>query len=391
MSLLFCTAVTASYAQHDDLINEIMSKPSLPTLISNGRQAFIENLQAGDVRKAAQIRDMLIEKTANTRYSAFSNREYLLSLYWTEDYDLILVTALLIDSLPERAEGFIIPREDGMEEMLENYSLESKQRLISQLDIAILDTPDKDFLRLLLSSLLMDDSKYALYRVITRDSEQYLDKYPSSPYRSFVLKHVCYKFESDPWGFGASLGMGVSIPSADLSQLCRTGFNAMLGFDAMYRKLYMGLYLGINGADKIKTPVTVKGHDIPTDFSWLEGNMMLNFGYCALDNNTIRVVPYVGAGGSWMTFSNGEQERDRISYSTPWALKKGAGVYCDFKINTPDMINELVGKKNNYTSVRVRYNYGEANYNIPGLDRCALHSISLEWGGFGRQLHRITY
>lgn len=375
-------------AQPDTLMQQILARPSMSTFISNGRQMFLEELLAGRAEKAGEVRNYLCYKTQGSNYLPFLGSEYFMTLYWTADYDELIINAMVADSVLNRSSSrsTVLPPRDELYQVLPGYTADSVQTLQGMLDAAPLDPMERDYLKLLLRWLVANRYDYTAMREIYRSGEAYLAEYPYTPYRDFVTKYLVFRIEESDWGGGMGLGLGVSVPGGDLPSLCKVGGAVILTFDAMYRRAYMGLGLKYNGGS-LKKDLVYDGYHFAEGDDWGEVGLDARLGYALVNSNRIMLVPYAYGGLGWMRFQWSEKGNsdNRITRNSGAKGAYGAGVFCDIKFNDGSYTYRITGRRTSYVSLRLRYNVGFANYNIPGVSNSIIHAITAEGALFARQ------
>ncbi len=378
------------HAQPDSLTQEIMIRVSTPVQVSNGRQMFLEELLAGNEQKAGEIRNYLNSLVHNTVYVAFTETEYFLSLYWTGDYDELLINTVMANPPFSRSrDSQIRPTYDELSMKMLPMTFIALEALDDKLDRTVLNTMERDYLKLLLRWLVVQQHDLSAARSISDQARNYLERYPYAPYRPFIINHLIYDFEVSDWGYGLFLGIGpLFFDEQSKRDFNNAGFNMTFGGDVFYRNLYMGLGFLLGGTG-LNRDITFKGYDFTSEDHMTVGGLDLRAGYKVFDSPRFALVPYGSIGFSDMSLirkDDDEYEKNRSS------LAYGGGAFLDIKFpfrNSAEYL--LTGRVYSYTSLRFRYHITSANFRLPGANKTLMHWLSIEWGGVFRKVHRIQY
>jgi hypothetical protein len=212
-SILIISSALNSFAQKDSLQNQILNyTDSTSQIIIKGRGLLAYKFVQGDYQKVREIKDYLFSKVQDKDYLVLYPLEYWYILYWTQQYDELLTSMALQDSVnryPYRSytpyddrlfDKRISPPNDLLGEKLYRRSKDSILQLYSFIDNSSLKKEDKDFLKLRLQYI----TSVGDYNPGTRDSlnlsaDNFLAWYPNSRYNPFIRKNIRYQFVPSKW------------------------------------------------------------------------------------------------------------------------------------------------------------------------------------------------
>lgn len=138
-----------------DAVEQTLSKIEI---LSKGRSQILGALDKGDLNNMREIKDELIRTFDNKTNEVFSTREYLIILYWTEEYDdLLAYTIVNTGNIDEHRVGHTLKSlapPNKLYQVISNESVESYDMLVSFIYEAELTNEEKEFLELHLYWLL---------------------------------------------------------------------------------------------------------------------------------------------------------------------------------------------------------------------------------------------
>ena len=366
LTLLFATAFPA-FAQIEEEIQQ-----SKAERIAKGRAYLLEKFLDRDYDKVKEAKDYLLT-LEDDNYAVFAPAEYWLVLLWTKEFDELTSSMRAFDSTQfEVFKNKVKPQRDQMGEQVSRRCVEDEHLLRFNLQEAQLPAEDFDFLSLFLD---WDLKPYTAenQKELNEKSDKFFADYPNSDYEWFV-KHTIrrsYLIDSDwGWGMGFDLCSGFSTGS-----LARPLFGIGLNFDIAYRRLFLFLGYDIMAANTRVDQPLVGGGTCPsgTHTNWMP--MYANLGYAVVDNQSIRVTPFVGVGGIIETY--GTQKHPEYE-----ELEKNLFLYqggLSFDIKTHGRLEDGY--------IRIRYCCGA---NGLGKDDVSMtHLFSVVVGGFSRGTKRV--
>lgn len=386
--------ITAFYSlnlvsQNESLRNQIMNYERQDhDFLARGRQMLQDCLEKNDFEKVKEIKDLLLSDNDGNVYNTFYPNEYLFLLYWTKEYDELLDFIMHVNYLHPISNSLMdISANDGLFYSLKDMSVTNKHSLLNYIDESIISEMDKDFLALHLEDLLRSDLDSREINVdashtdyVNKLSDEFLEKYPDSPYEVTIRESIRYKFEPAPLSYYFDVGLGVNTPTGNLGNNINSGLSVELALDLRYKRLVTM----IGGDLSIQTPknnLNVNGE------SWQRGTelghslLFLNVGALLADDEKFSFYPFAGFGYSGFTMLE--------SYDSPsgWFPQLGLGV--DFKIGK-SKLNPYYGE-NLSSRISVRYAYRIHNYstisqNLEG----GYHSITLSLG-FGNSSRKRAW
>ena len=401
--LISCFSSLHSFAQKDSLQNQILNySDSNAEIISKGRGLLGEKFMEGDYEKVKEIRYYLLQKVQDKNYLVFYPLENWYILYWTQQYNELLASISLTDSLNIQRFNRIGYHEDLMfdkkiqptQDLLFSKLFERSKDSILQLDALIdksfLKEENKDFLKLYLLFLI----KAGTNRTTARDSlnvsaDKFLKEFPASKHVSFIRKYIRGEYIASKWGFVFEFFSGYDILTKELKDHFTNAVPIGVAFDIYYKKwaLFLRDHIGLN-----KTKA-----DIPYNSGvWEKGSQVrvylpeASLGYVVTDNKILKLTPFAGISSTDFSpttvdqNSNSNLKNAELKFTTTWT----AGLNVDIKLGhskTP-MVSY---NEESYWFVRVRY-----GYNLPQFQNKydgysgAIHYITIGLGGFGRAKKR---
>ena len=401
--ILISLSVFHSSAQTDSLQTQILNyTDSTSEIIIKGRGLLADKFMEGDYQKVKEIKEFLMAKVPQENYVVFNPLEYWTILYWTQQYDELLASMALQDSLNNspnrryqhfndlRFEKKITPPKDLLGEKLVKRSTDSILQLYTFIDHSTLIREDKDFLKLRIQ-YITSMSNYTPGKTdsLNVTADQFLNSYPNSHYNQFIRQNIRYEFVPSKWAFVFEFFSGYGILNEELKNTFTNPVPIGIAFDVYYKNvaLFLRNYIGFS---KTKT-------DIPYNNGIWEREKQArvylpeaSLGYVVMDNKIAKLTPFAGfAGTAFLPTENDIQENK--------ALKKAglnftntytAGINLDIKLGASK--TEMVSYNEvGYWLLRLRYGYTQSQLqkrydNYSG----AMHYITVGIGGFGRTIKR---
>ncbi|HEY5391854.1 MAG TPA: hypothetical protein VIJ57_07060 [Hanamia sp.] len=401
--LICCFSALHSFAQKDSLQNQILNySDSNVEIITKGRGLLAEKFMEGDYEKVREIRDYLLQKVQDKNYLIFYPLENWYILYWTQQYNELLKSISVTDSLNNqrfnrigydddlRFDKKIQPAQDLLFSKLYERSKDSILQLDTFIDNSSLKDEDKDFLKLNLLYLIKAGSSRATARdSLNVSADKFLEEFPASKHVSFIRKYIRAEYVPSKWGFVFEFFSGYDILTKELKDHFTNAVPIGVAFDIYYKKwaLFLRDHIGLN-----KTSI-----DIPYNNGvWEKGSQVrvylpeASVGYVALENKILKLTPFAGISSTDFSpttvdqNSNSNLKNAELKFTTTWS----AGLNVDIKIGrskTP-MVSY---NEESYWFLRVRY-----GYNLPQFQNKydgysgAIHYITVGVGGFGRAIKR---
>lgn len=410
VAIIVMTLLTMkSFSQNDSLRSQIINyEQSSHDFLDKGRRILLDQIVKGDMFRAKEVKDLLLKENGGNVYSTFYPIEYIYILYWTEEYEELIDFIKQVDyTLPVSNSVRILAQTDNLFPTLFQQTVENKDLLLVFIKESNVSDMDKEFLVLQLEDILragqsggrMDlESEQTAY--INDLSDQFLDKFPNSPYESIIRETIRFKFEPSQWAFYWDVvGFGAVIPTSNLAEYFNTGVSMEMAFDVRYKKLVGIAGFGFSG-HSLKKDVLINHVNWPQKSISTLGVGYLNAGYLLLDTKRISIYPYVGGGYSGFSASEVDikeiPELKKLKFNS-WFPQVGIGFDYKFKISTPYSVynDMLFGDFDNRISVRYSYrmpNYGRSLESINGVYQSMdgfTHSIIVSWGFGGRGTNRV--
>lgn len=410
LALLFVTLFsTNSFSQNDSLRSQIMNyEQSGHDFLDKGRRLLKEHFSQSDMITVKEVKDMLIKENNGNVYNTFYPIELIYILYWTEEYDELIDFIKQVDfTLPVSNSVRILAQTDNLFSTLYQHTVDYKDLLLVFIKESQVSEMDKEFLVLQLEDILragqnagrMDlESEHTEY--INELSDQFLEKYPDSPYDTIIRETIRYKYEPSPWAaYWDFVGFGTVIPTGSLGDYFNTGVSMEMAMDIRYKKLVGIFGFGFSG-HSLKNDIHINRVVWPNKSSATLGIGYLNAGYLLLDTKRFSIYPFMGA--AYSGFSADEDiiketpELDKLKLNS-WSTQAGIGFDFKFKINTPYSFYYDMGTADAGSRISVRYTYRMPNYgrnleSVSGINQSLdgfTHSIMVSWGLGGRGNTRV--
>lgn len=408
--ILFIALFTInSYSQNDSLRTQIMKyEQSDHDFLDKGRRMLKEHFSKSDMITVKEVKDMLIKENNGNVYNTFYPIELIYILYWTEEYDSLIDFIKQVDfTQPVSNSVRILALTDNLFSTLYQQTVENKDLLLVFIKESQVSEMDKEFLVLQLEDIIRagqnegrmySESEHTEY--INELSDQFLDKYPNSPFETIIRETIRYKFEPSPWAaYWDFAGFGAVIPTGNLADYFNTGVSMEMAIDVRYKKLVGIFGFGFSG-HSLKNDIYINRVVWPRK-SWATiGFGYLNAGYLLLDTKRFSIYPFMGAGYSG--FSADENiiketpELEKLKLNS-WFTQAGIGFDFKFSMTAPYSLYHDMGTTNTDSRISVRYTYRMPNYgrnleSVSGINQSLdgfTHSIMVSWGLGGRGTTRV--
>lgn len=405
--LLISTISMKSFSQNDSLRNQIMNyEQSSHDFLDKGRRLLQDYIVKSDILRVKEVKELLLAENSSNVYNTFYPIEYIYILYWTEEYDELIDFIKQVDFRhPVSNSVRILAQTDNLFTTLFQQTVENKDILLVFIENSDISNMDKEFLVLQLEDIIragMSDgridynSEQTSY--INELSDRFLEKYPESPYETIIRETIRFKFEPSPWAFYWDMfGLGVVVPTGNLSDYFNTGGSMEMAFDLRYKKLVGILGFGFSGHG-LKKDIYINNAVWDKESSATLGVGYLNAGYLLLDNKRFSVYPYIGGGYSGFSASEDVTkelpELKKLKLNS-WFPQVGIGFDYKFNISMPSYYGE--SSDENWSRISVRYTYRMQDFNRSIVGRGDTpqpmdgftHSIMVSWGLGGRGTNRV--
>ena len=395
-----------SFSQNDSLRSQIMNyEQSSHDFLDKGRRLLLDNFMKSDMVKVKEVKDLLLKENYSNVYNTFYPIEYIYILYWTEEYDELIDFIKQVDfTLPVSNSVRILAATDNMFSTLLQQTVENKDILLLFIKESNVSEMDKEFLTLQLEDILRAgfsnridfESEQTVY--INELSDQFLDKYPDSPYDTIIRETIRYKFEPSPWAFYWDIvGFGAVVPTGDLGEYFGVGVSMEMAFDFRYKKLVGIFGFGFSG-HSLNNDIYINNVVWPKESSATLGIGYLNAGYLLLDTKRFSIYPFIGGAYSGISTSDDTvketPELKKLKLNS-WFPQVGIGF--DYKFKMPLLDYYGMGSDANWSRISVRYTYRMPNFGrklepVSGVNQPMdgfIHSIMVSWGLGGRETNRV--
>lgn len=305
MKKLFFTAFSliawlCSFGQESNIREEILNYRDISReIIEKGRQMLSDKLKEDDLPKTKEIKDFLIQDTGDP-LQVFYPMEYILLLYWTEDYDELITFINDPNSQTGTTYNVLqIIRMDNLFRELYRKSNANKDLLIINIETSDLSDEDRDFLKLHLNFILVKaketGTNAAIREAINEQADAFFSAYPASRYRMFIRKEIRPIYRKSNWGGGFDIGFTKSFPRGNLSSQFNTGMGINMSCNVQYKRSFIMLDMGIR-SHKLRRDMDIN------NTTWASGStgnitgLFLSGGVTMTPKKQLMVYPYAGIG-----------------------------------------------------------------------------------------------
>lgn len=397
-----------SFSQNDSLRNQILNyEQSRHVLLDKGRRLLVDHIVKSDMFKAKEVKDLLLNENDGNVYNTFYPIEYIYILYWTEEYAELIDFIKQVDFRhPVSNSVNILAQTDNMFSTLFHKTAENKDLILVYIEGSDVSEMDKEFLVLQLEDILRagqsDDridfeSEQTAY--INELSDSFLGKYPDSPYETIIRETIRFKFRPSPWAmYWDFFGLGVVVPTNNLSDYISTGAGMEMAFDVRYKKLVGIFGLGFSG-HTLNKDININNVVWQNGSSATLGVGYLNAGYLLHDTKRFSIYPFVGGGYSGFSTAQNVYkdipELKNLKFNS-WFPQAGIGFDYKFNISMPNYYT-IGSQQDNWSRISIRYTYRMPNFSRSLEGRGDLsqpmdgftHNIMISWGLGGRSTQRV--
>lgn len=189
-------------------------------------------------------------------------------------------------------------------------------------------------------------------------------------------------FRKSNWTYGLYAGLDFGMYGDTYKELFNHTIGINLGFEFSYKKIFMGLNMGITNS-KLNNNLVDPSLIISAGKRSSIGILNAYFGYPVYETNKFRVIPFVGYGVNFLSEVSEDNNRQEINTGTSLF-----GVNIDFKGKkkvyfTPSIFNV---KEEGYSYFRARFFINNSNFNS-NLKGYTIN-IGLSYGIEGRFLSK---
>jgi len=362
--------------------------------IHQARRYLVDKFLAMDMDAVKDVRDYMMVYLDDADYLALYPGEYILLLYWIQDYDELLAYLPALDTIsgPQHRRR-LLPQQDNILEKIREKSIDSYSVLMSCIQNAELNNEEKDFLALFFDFIIDgDDFPQITQEDLNERSKEYIASYPGSKYNSLIRRNILIEFKPRPFGFTIDYAGGMGVMTASLSESFNNFGCFGFGFGMTYNKALLNLGMNLGATTNL----------LETDYNgiiWSDGSRAtvtifdIAAGYQLIKNRRITVTPFVAYGG--VEISPVEKDRTALPELEDAGLKMtrsfSTGIYTDFTLTRylnfnyhhrgPVIVENVWFIRLNYTMMAPGY------YRQYGSHDGWIHLIKL---GIGASTHRMV-
>ncbi len=398
LTFLFLFISYIASAQIDSIEIEILNyHNSKSEIISKARRLLLDKLMLGDYQKMKEIKDYLKNNIDNKEYPTLSVQEYWLILFWTQEFDELLSsieqTVLQVDVRTSN-EGIIqnFPETDELYKNLLEKSFESKHLLEILINSSQLSAEEKDFLKLHLNYCLLDLNNPSITQdSLNVQSDKFILKYSTSPYRPFIKRLIHYKIKISDFGFGYDVFMGYGFFNGGLSTNLVDYVPFGFSVDFNYKNFDLNLGIGL-GIAKLKQEIVYQNikweKEMKADIYFPN----LSLGYIVFGIKQFNFNPFVGVHTLILlpTYEDIQNypQLENIYFQSDVSLLAGFSInYYSKPLKTTNRYHNSVQFQG---FIKLKYTYYQSGFKKEyyGLDG-SMHNICLSFGGFTKRVYKM--
>lgn len=387
----------SSVAQSDSIRSEILKYESSNfEIISKGRRMMIDKLQEEDFQKMAEVKSYLKTEMGKQGLVAFTSMEYWLILYWTQEFEELLLDVENIGyqkDAPRKVQrgGYTGVFRDGLLAKLKEKSHGQKHILDIIIDNAKLQREHKDFLKLHLNYCL---SGYVVdtidQELLNKQSDRFILNYPSSTYVPFVKKVIRYKEDISDFGWGWDLYFGYGTFNGGISQTFSDHFTFGMSINMEYKNVVLDASFSL-ASSVLKKDVLYNNIVWDKDRNADVFIPSATIGYTFFGKRQINITPFAGVSSLYIAPSYEDMQSyspfEEIEFNSGPSWNTGVSINFSSRAFSSPSYTRRVSKYK--MTMKLKYNYlqsgfGKDSYGLDG----SLHQVTLGFGGFVRRVRR---
>jgi hypothetical protein len=388
---LFVSVPLFSQSKADSIEAEILHYPDADlTILTNSRKLILDGIRDDNIPKVRELLVYLDAKFDKSRVVAFWEEESWLLLYWIGDYARLLSNSKFFAPIPRAYYADkILPPRDMFIVGLKEATNSRRDDLMGGVRESGLKSFEKEFLRVLLEYLLMDEKdSYTTQGKVNALATDYINTHTDSYLIPFVKNYIRFVVRPSDWGFGLDLFSGYGSFTGSLGRHFRPVIPLGIALEAQRRKAIADfrIFLGFGG--KVLREFDYEGHwkkDLALTVVYPE----LSLGYALVDNPAVRCFPFAGLAP--MFISPPEKDREEpgndVELNSGWTAT--IGFNCDLKLGSAGNLTRAPNATG-YSFVRIR-----TGFSFPGFDKQIpgfsgnLFFVQIGYGGISRKLVRV--
>ena len=327
--------------------------------VSQNRRLLLDKFRAGRLDSVALLVDSIDRH--HRGQPLLWPAERLLLYYWIERYPALDSLARYFDKVSKET-AFGHPTEQTVWNVLSYHSSENMDTLVAWIDQTGCSDEVFDFRVRLLETLVNGelDDQPTVERNILLLIDQYIFQEEVSLQEVQTVAPAQAETDQpyvDPWMIGFGIGVGYPSVSGNIANYLST--KAALSFDlnVSSRRYYFSLLMQVIFARlKRNIPVGTGGDVWEAGKSANIGNYGLAVGYSFIDNQILRMTPFVGVAVSESSPSEQQIENNNVlrDAGIRWGKSIIYGVNIDVKLHS---IFDFMAQKDFTSSLNVKVNY----------------------------------
>lgn len=288
--IFFLNSLIVNGQNIDSTYNEVNSQPDNSEIFAIKSRIYLYNqLLNNNRQKVINLQKYYTLKHNDTIYY-LTQKEKILINFWVGNYDF-----LLSQYNKQDFQYLDYPLSNDLYNIggIMSYLISHKELLNKQIDTCSRSEIDKDFLKLYLSSCLIDYNDYSKYRDKINDkANEFIVKYPTTSYTDFVRKNIRYQWTKSNFEIDINLIGGYSLFIGDLKDNFKNGFTFGAGLGLNYWR-FNTFFRFHGGNGKTKTTFDYKGLNWSDNQKIFKGFPEISVGFAVLDKK-IKLTPYYG-------------------------------------------------------------------------------------------------
>lgn len=218
----------------------------------------------------------------------------------------------------------------------------------------------------------------------------YLETHQESLYEEYIRNYIRYQYAPSDRSLGMDFSAGYGILTGELSQMYNNLGILGFGLDVEYKKFT--LFLRAN-AGFAKTLQDRENNGV----YWEKGSESSFFipdasiGYAVLENDKLKLSPYVGIGGASIepTTTDKEERPDLKELKVGFSPAYTVGLNVNIKLGWETAPYWTVVEDKSYWLIKLRYGYSMPQFDNYPLHSGNVHHVTIGFGGMYRGMKRV--
>lgn len=273
---------------------------------------------------------------------------------------------------------------------INEYLIKNKIYLETAIRQTNLTEEEKDFHFLHLQYVThYSNQRYRYYKHpddLNKIANNFLQKYPTSIYTSYIKKYIRQEYIPSEWGNAVYVGGAYNLFTSNLGQKFNNFVDIRIHYELHYKKIFINTGFDIAFNSSVRENINYRNGGVwQKDASAIIMIFPIRLGFWLLDTKKLRIYPFVGGAGMGIV-PKGKDEKaipnSRALEISAWAYT--AGIQTDIKIKE---VKETYHQ--NYDAIRITLGYTQPNFwgYATNFDGQIIY-FSLGYGGFWKNMKR---